>query len=165
MSATHRLGIPFILPGQAQKELWHNEALQILDLAVAAAVEEPPRAAPPTSPSVGSCYIVSASPAGAWIGHAGCLAGMTAGGWRFVTPIEGLAALVKSSGTTITYRAGAWDLGSLRGDRVEIGGQQVVGARGTAIAAAAGGSVIDGEARAAVSAILAALRLHGLIAA
>ncbi len=54
MSATHRLALPHILPGQAQKELFHNEALQALDLVVAAAVEEPPRAAPPAAPAPGT---------------------------------------------------------------------------------------------------------------
>jgi hypothetical protein len=164
MSATYRLALPHILPGQAQKELFHNEALQALDLIVAAAVEEPPLAAPPASPTVGSCYIIAASPSGAWAGHAGCIAGMTAAGWRFVTPVEGLTALVRSTGATAIYRAGGWEMGILRGEKVEIGGQQVVGSRAGAIAAPAAGSVIDVEARAAVSAILSALRLHGLIA-
>ena len=164
MSATHRLALPHILPGQAQKELFHNEALQALDLIVAAAVEEPPRSAPPATPAVGACYIVSASPSGAWAGHAGSLAGMTAAGWRFVTPIEGLAAFIRSTGLTAVYQTGAWDVGKLRGELVEIGGQQVVGSRGGAIAAPAAGSVIDAEARTAISAILSALRLHGLIA-
>ena len=150
--------------GQAQKELFHNESLQMLDLVVAAAVEEPPRAAPPATPAVGSCYIIAASPSGAWVGHAGCVAGMTIAGWRFVSPIEGLAAFVRSSGLTAVYRSGAWEVGTLRGDRVEIDGLQVVGPRTTDIAAPAGGSVIDSEVRTAVSAILSALRQHGLIA-
>ena len=164
MSATHRLALPHILPGQAQKELFHNEALQMLDLVVAAAVEEPPRAVPPASAAIGSCYIVAASPSGDWAGHAGCLAGMTAAGWRFAGPVEGMTALVRSSGLVATYRSGAWDVGILRGERVEIVGQQVVGPRGGAIPAPTSGSVIDTEARTAVSAILSALRLHGLIA-
>lgn len=164
MNATQRLTLPFILPGQAQKELFHNEALQALDLVVAAAVEEPPRANPPSTPAIGSCYIVAASPSGAWVGRAGCLAGMTSAGWRFATPIEGLTALIRSNGLTAMYRSGAWELGTLRGERVEIGGQQVVGSRGPAIAGPVAGSVIDAEARTAVSAILSAIRLHGLIA-
>ena len=89
---------------------------------------------------------------------------MTAAGWRFVTPIEGLAAFVRSSGLTAIYRAGGWETGTIRAERVEIGGQQVVGARSSAIPAPTSGSVIDAEARAAVTAILSALRLHGLIA-
>jgi hypothetical protein len=89
---------------------------------------------------------------------------MTAGGWRFVTPIEGLAAFVRSSGLSAVYRAGTWELGILRGDQVVVGGQQVVGLRGSAIPTPSAGSVIDSEARTAVAAILSALRLHGLIA-
>jgi hypothetical protein len=164
MSATDRLGLPYLLPGQSQKELFHNKSLQVLDLIVAAAVEEPPRAAPPSSPAVGSCYIVASSPSGAWLEHAGCLAGMTTAGWKFVTPIEGLAAFIRSSGVTAVFRLGAWELGTMRGNRVEIGGQQVVGQRSNAIPAPTAGSVIDPEARTAISAILSALRLHGLIA-
>jgi hypothetical protein len=45
-----------------------------------------------------------------------------------------------------------------------LGGLVVVGAWGAAIAAPAGGTTIDVEGRAAISAILAALRSHGMIA-
>jgi len=62
-----------------------------------------------------------------------------------------------------SYRTGAWELGILRGSNVTIGGQQVIGARTSAIAAPAGGSVVDTEVRSAVGQILSALRLHGLI--
>ena len=90
---------------------------------------------------------------------------MTAGGWRFVAPIEGLAAFVRSSGLSAVYRSGTWELGTLRGDKFVVGGQQVVGPRGSAIPTPPAGSVVDTEARAAVAAILSALRLHGLIEA
>lgn len=52
----------------------------------------------------------------------------------------------------------------MRGDSVLIGGQQVVGARGAAIAGPAGGAMVDSEARAAIAQILSALGTHGLIA-
>ena len=58
MSSTPRLESPLLSPGQAQKEFFHNEALQTLDTLVAAAVEEPPRASPPASPALGVCYII-----------------------------------------------------------------------------------------------------------
>ena len=46
MSGTPRLALPFLSPGQAQKEFTHNEALQTLDFLIAGAVEEAPRPAP-----------------------------------------------------------------------------------------------------------------------
>lgn len=123
-----------------------------------------PLATPPASPAIGACYIVGASPTGAWSGKAQHLAAWTSGGWRFVAPREGLAAYVKSSGTTAAYRSGAWVIGELSGAQVSVDGVKVVGARGAAIGAPAGGTTVDAEARAAVGLINAALRTHGLIA-
>lgn len=163
MSATARLGILLLAPGEAQKELAHNEALQTLDVLVSAAVEEGPRATPPASPTLGACYIVAASPTGAWTGKQLNLAAYTSGGWRFVAPLEGATAYVRSSSQWATFRSGAWELGALRGSSVLIAGQQVVGAREAAIAGPSGGSVVDLEARSAVGQILTALRHHGLI--
>lgn len=130
---------------------------------VAAAVEGAPQAAPPASPLVGNCYIVGVSPTGEWAGKAHHLAGYSSGGWRFVAPREGLSAYVKSSGLTVVYRSGAWVTGDLSGLQLSIAGVKVVGARGVAIAAPAGGATVDTEARAAIGLILAALRAHGLI--
>lgn len=143
--------------------MFHNEALQVLDAVVSAAIEGLPLATPPVSPVVGSCYIVAASPTGAWAGHADKLAAFTSGGWRFLAPFDGLAAVVRSSGSTAVYRNGSWDIGKLRGSEVAIDGVKVVSARRAAIAAPTGGSTADLEARAAIGAILAALRGHGLI--
>lgn len=138
-------------------------ALQVLDLIVAAAIEEPALSTPPAAPAIGSCYLVGASPTGAWAGRANQLAAFSSGGWRFVAPQDGMRALVKSSGVTASYRGGAWEPGAVIGTKLVVGGQQIVGSRAVAIAAPAGGSTVDAQARAAVNAILAALRQHGLI--
>jgi hypothetical protein len=163
MNSTPRLALPFLSPGQAQKEFTHNEALQILDIVAALTVEEPPRADPPPSPVLGASYIVDAGATGDWTGMSQSVAAFTSGGWRFVEPLEGMAAYVKSSSTWALYRAGAWELGILRGSSVEVDGQQVVASRAAAIASATGGTTIDTEARGAIDEILAALRHHGLI--
>jgi len=149
MDVTERLKIPLLSSGQAQKEVVHNEALLIADILLCGAVEEPPRNAPPSSPTAGQAYIVGTSPSGAWAGKAGHVAGHTAGGWRLVAPAAGMTLLVKSTGTFATYRAGAW----------EIGPQAAA-----AILNPSGGSTVDTEARTAIAAMLAALRSHGLIA-
>ena len=163
MSATPRLALPFLVPGQAQKELYHNESLQLLDVLVAAAVEGLPTATPPAVPVAGRCYIVAASPTGDWAGQAQKLAAYTSGGWRFIAPFEGMSAFVRGVGTTAVYRGAAWDIGSLTGAELVIAGQKVVGARGAAIAGPTGGATSDSEARAAIGQILSAMRAHGLI--
>ena len=163
MSSTPRLRVPFLSPGQAQKEFFHNEALQTLDILVAAAVEEPPRNSPPSAPAVGACYIVGSAPTGVWAGTAQNIAAFTSGGWRFTPPFEGLTAYVRSTATSAAYRAGAWEIGVLRGTNVVIGGQQVVGGRAGAIASASGGTTVDAQARSVIDQILGAMRQHGLI--
>ena len=163
MSASARLSLPFLSPGQAQKEVSHNEALQIVDLLIAASVEEAPRDDPPANPAIGACYLVGSSATGAWVGKSQCIAGYTSGGWRFVPPIEGVSAFVNAIGVFAKYREGAWEVGTLRGERLLLGGEQVVGTRLAAIAAPSGGTVVDAEGRTAIDLILAALRQHGLI--
>jgi hypothetical protein len=163
MSGTARLAMPFLSVGQAQKELVHNEALQILDALVAAAVEGPPQASAPASPVVGACYLVAADATGDWATKPQCVACYTGGGWRFIEPAEGMIAYIRSDGVWATYRAGAWETGAVRGSNLILDGQQVVGGRAAAIASPSGGTTIDSEARSTIDQLLAAMRQHGLI--
>ena len=163
MSGTPRLNLPFLSVGQAQKELFHNEALQALDALVAATVEEPPRNDAPASPIFGACYIVGNEPSGAWAGKPQCVAAFTGGGWRFVEPFDGLCAFVRSESVWMLHRAGDWELGIVRGSSLVLDGEQVVGSRRPAIASPSGGTMIDSQARAAIEQVLGALRDHGLI--
>lgn len=159
-----RLGLPLLAAGQAQKEVWHNEALALLDIAVQATVEEIGRNAPPAAPQPGQCWIVGATPTGAWSGQAGAIAGWTAGGWRFVAPRAGLCARHLPSGQTAICDGIGWQAGEIRATSLMVDGVQVVGARGTAITVPSSGATIDAELRACVEAILIMLRKHGLIA-
>lgn len=163
MTGTARYNMPFLSAGQAQKEITVNEALQSLDLIVSAAVEQDALSDPPASPTVGTCYLVGASPSGDWAGKPQTVAGYTSGGWRFIEPVEGLSVYVKSSGQVATYRSGAWEFGILRAVSVQVDGQQVVGSRAAAIVPPTGGTLIDIEARSTIEIILGALRHHGLI--
>ena len=136
----------------------------MLDTLVAATVEEAPRNDPPPTPVAGSCFIVGPAPTGAWSGEASALASFSAAGWRFIEPTDGLQAWVKSTSTLAFYHGGAWEIGALRASKLLIAGEQVVGARSGAVADVAGGTTVDSEARAAINAILLAMRSHGLIA-
>lgn len=159
-----RLALPYLYPGQAQKETTHNEALALLDLAVQAAVVAVGVDAPPDDPAIGACWIIGANPSGAWSDNADAIAGWTAGGWRFVVPREGMAAWSIADGAAAQFVSGGWRVGAVAGRRIVVDGLQVVGAQQPAIPAPAGGAVADTEARAAIGAILGAMRAHGLLA-
>ena len=163
MAGTPRLSLPFLSVGQAQKEFTHNESLQTLDVLVGGSIEEPPLATPPLSPPLGAAYIVASGATGAWAGKSQCVAAWTSGGWRFIAPMEGMSLYERGSGTWAVYRSGGWEMGNLRASALLVDGVQVVGSRAAAIGSPTGGSTVDSEARAALDAILAALREHGLI--
>ena len=137
--------------------------MQAIDAIVAPAVDGPPQSAPPAAPNPGDCYLVGPDAEREWAGKENCLAAYSTGGWRFIAPFEGLVVHVRSTETSAVYRSGAWQIGTMRGSKLEIGGQQVVGERQPGIASPAGGKTIDSEARAAISALLDAMRRHGLI--
>ena len=86
-----------ILAGQAQKEAHANEAHALADAILHCAVMGE-LAAPPTSASEGDCWLVSASPTGAWTGHAGQIAAMQGGNWLYITPRDGMRMLDRSTG-------------------------------------------------------------------
>lgn len=161
--ASARFALPFILPGQAQKELYHNEALALLDAALHADVEEEPLATPPASPEPGQGWIVAAAATGAWTGEEDRLAIWTGGGWRFVTPVPGMTVWRRDAGYRLSWSGTAWNDGAIAASAFEIDGQQVVGPRQPDVPSPLGGTTIDAEARAAIEALIATLRTHGLI--
>jgi hypothetical protein len=158
-----RFALPFILPGQSQKELFHNEALVRIDAALHPAVEEGPRASPASTPVEGQCWIVGQGGAGAWFEKDDSLACWSEGGWRFVRPQPGTSVWNKADGVPLLWDGDGWSSGELRCSGVAVGGQQVLGERQPAVASPSGGTIIDAEARAAVNALIAALMSHGLI--
>ena len=161
---TARLGLPLLAPGQAQKELFHNEALSAIDALLHAVVEAVGASEPPVDPAFGTSWILGAAPTGAWAGHAHALAIWTEGGWWFHKPVAGMRAVLRMGGSPVDWDGAAWRQGELIGARVMIGGRQVVGERGAAIPNPIGGATVDAESRAATVAILSVLRTHGLIA-
>jgi len=161
--STPRFELPFILPGQAQKELFHNEALLRIDAALSAAAEGAPRPDPPANPAEGESWIVAQGASDAWSGKADQLACWTAGGWRFVPPAAGMTVWNKSSGVPMQWSGNGWSEGRLACAGLTVAGQSVVGERQPAVASPSGGTIIDQQARAAVSALIATLKSHGLI--
>lgn len=164
MESSGRYALPFLAPGQAQKELTHNEALTRIDGLLQAAVDDRDLAAPPASPVVGRCWIVGAGATGAWAGHEHGIACWTDGGWRFLDPLAGCLVWIEDEAVFGYFDGLAWQSGLWPAAGIAVAGQQVLGAQAAAIAGPSGGATVDSQARDAIDAILGALRGHGLIA-
>ena len=162
--ATARFALPFIAPGQAQKEAFHNEALIRIDALLQPLVEAVGLDDPPAAPVAGQCWVVGAAPTGAWAGQAGAIAAWSDGGWRFVAPETATAVWSRADDLFARFDGSHWILGEIAAARIMIGGVQVVGMQQPAIAAPSGGGVVDVEARAALATVLAVLKSHGLTA-
>ena len=57
----------------------------------------------------------------------------------FARSSEGLTIHVRTTGSSAVYRSGTWQIGTIRGSTLEIGGLQVVGERQPAIASPTSG--------------------------
>jgi hypothetical protein len=159
-----RLALPLIAPGQAQKEMTHNEALARLDIMVQPVVQAVAPASLPTNPILGQCWIVGVAATGAWAGRDGALAAWTAGGWRFVAPFEGMTVWSIADAMVVIRRGTNWSIGQVNAQQIRINNVPLLTVRQPAIATPSGGTVVDSESRTTISTILAALRTHGLIA-
>lgn len=160
---TPRFALPLLAAGQAQKDVWHNEALTLLDCIVQPVVQAVAPPTVPVSPVAGQCWIVGPSPSGDWAGRPNQIACWTANGWRFVAPVAGMTCLLASDFVPVRFNGTGWIIGDVAALRLLVNGVQLVGARQPAIAAPSGGTTIDAESRIALASILAALRTHGLI--
>lgn len=141
--STPNVGLPLLVPGQAQKEFFVNQALCLLDALQPRAVKAS-QAVPPASPSEGECYRVTAPAIGAWLGREDCVAIWIAGDWQFIAPLAGMNVFDRSASHVIVYRS-EWK-------------------RGEAPLLATGGNVVDAEARAAIGALVDGLKSIGLLA-
>jgi hypothetical protein len=162
-NATARFRFPCILPSQAQKEAFRNEALVAIDAALHPAIVEGPLSAPSARPATGSVLAGCAGGDGALVrqrkSHRALDSGRLAihGTRRF-----GLVFWKESAGLWICWTGTGWSEGEMSVSRLLIDGQQVVGARQPALPSPSGGTTIDAEARASIMALIAALKSHGL---
>lgn len=153
METTDRIGLPLLVPGQAQKEVTHNEALILTDFLVHMALESVDLGEPPSVVIPGQAWLVASSAAGPWAGHEGQIASWTSAGWRFLEPVEGMAFWDKAGRQRLRFHEGSWAI------------DWPVAAPLAAVPLPAGGAVIDAEARASVSQLIERLRLVGLLGA
>lgn len=105
--STARLGLPYILTGQAQKEVTHNEALNRLDAVVQLSVLDRTLTTPPTSPAEASVYLVATGASGSWQGKDGQVA-IYYNGWQFLVPREGWLAWSAAEDLLLRHTGSGW---------------------------------------------------------
>lgn len=145
MSATPNFNMPLLFAAQAQKEITHNEAIVLIDALLTGGVQGVANDPASLAPADGQAWIIGSSPVGTWSECAGQVAVFTPGGWRHVPAAEGMRLYDRAATAIRMYSGTVWS------DPV-------------AVAAPAGGTVTDSEARTAIAAIVAALRESGIIA-
>lgn len=140
-NTTPRYKLPNLFAGQAQKDLYINEAHALSDALLHAAVEGESNT-PPVSPVEGETWLVGPAPTGEWDASASSIASWQSGQWLIVEPRPGMRLQDLSSGGSL-YFDGAWQ-------------------RPAAPAAPSGGNPIDIEARNAIVNLIETLRDAGI---
>ncbi|MBJ2151031.1 DUF2793 domain-containing protein [Paracoccus sp. IB05] len=105
---TDILGLPLILPAQAQKHVTHNEALLALDAVVQLAVLDRNRTTPPVTATPGDRHLVAGTATGIWVGQEGRIAVLTGTGWQFHAPQPGWRAWVLGEAREAVYDGLTW---------------------------------------------------------
>ena len=95
METSADLGLPYIDAQQAQPEVTHNEALNLVQ-ALLNGVLSRGDDSPPASPANGDAYIVGTAPTGAWVGRSNSIAAYF-DGWVFVPAEDDAGAAIAIS--------------------------------------------------------------------
>lgn len=142
-SSTARMGLPLLFAAQAQKEFFINEGLVLNDI-LHNATAEGMASSPPSSPGDGLCWLVASGATGEFADRDEALASWQQGQWIFVSPVEGMTVFDRSISRRRYYRSG-WQIAA-------------------AVTTPAQGTVIDQQARNAITALIDALRTAGIVA-
>ncbi|WP_061927276.1 DUF2793 domain-containing protein [Altererythrobacter epoxidivorans] len=139
--ATTKWQLPFLIPGQAQKEVTVNEAFARIDSLLSLAVAGV-SANPPPEPYEGEAWLVSSEASGVWAGQVDRVAVCIGSAWQFYSPHPGMQVLNEQTGQYL-YCFQGWQTSSEP-------------------ASPSGGETVDIEARASIDAIIDALRNSGI---
>ena len=141
-SCTPRYSLPLLFVGQSHKEGFVNEIASRIDALLFLAIEGEADF-PPTTSTEGESWLVGTAPSGAWVGHARQIASRQGGNWLFTDPAFGIRLFDKSKNQDMYFRR-EWRLAPN-------------------VTAPTGGTTVDNESRLAITGIIEALRVAGVI--
>jgi hypothetical protein len=145
-TSTARHQLPYLVVGQAQKEITHNQALVRIDALLQPFVEAHLNT-PPTSLTqtmAGKCWLVGTSATSEWAGKSGQLAYWDGSGWQFIAPSDCMRLYNKAIGSEIAFKFGAW-------------------VSNNPIMNVSGGNTIDTEVRDVVNQLVSSLKNIGIL--
>ncbi len=94
--------LPYIFEGQANAEILHKDALNILDMLIHPSFNSIGDVTPPGSPVNGDTYFLGVTPTGVWATHGQEIA-LYYDGWFFRTAREGMIAWVSDDNDVIVF--------------------------------------------------------------
>lgn len=140
--ATSRFALPLLHAGQAQKEAFVNEALDLTDALLHCSVQGE-RSAPPGNSLEGEAWLVLTDATGVWAGHEEEIAVCRGSAWTFIVPRAGMRVFDLEKGCErLFFRF--WRKASIPVEPL-------------------GGVSVDGEARAAINDLVSALQALGIL--
>lgn len=139
--ATSKWQLPFLIPGQAQKEVTVNEAFARIDSLLSLAVAGV-SANPPPEPYEGEAWLVSSEATGVWAGQVDRVAVCIGSAWHFYSPHPGMQVFNEQTAQYLYYLE-TWQASQEP-------------------PSPSGGGTVDVEARASIDAIIEVLRHSGI---
>jgi hypothetical protein len=141
-SSTANINLPLLFTGQAQKEFFVNQGFSLIDALFHRSVISS-IATPPADAEDGSAYRITGTASGDWAGREDSIAVRVASAWQFMTPVDGMWVFDRQIGQMLAF-LGQWEIAASPAEPV-------------------GGSVIDTEARATLTALIGELTKLGLL--
>ena len=108
MYSTTQLGLPLVMPAQAQKHVTVNEAFVRLDAAVQMRFARSTLASPPSAVADGQCFLIPEGATGEWNGASGQIAARSNGGWIYLTPSAGWTGWDLETATRLFFDGSDW---------------------------------------------------------
>ncbi|WP_260926451.1 DUF2793 domain-containing protein [Novosphingobium sp. 9] len=141
-STTPRFSLPLLFSGQAQKEVFVNESLARTDALLHCTVKGV-ASAPPEAMQEGDSWVVASDASGDFAGQDDAIACFQQGSWVFISPCEGMRIFNLATASDMLFFEN-WQKPATPQEPL-------------------GGSVVDGEARAAINALISALQALGVL--